>query len=154
MFSVLWSNPRLCKDKSRVWAILSRGWVNKETIILPSVSWECTSSSFSLREGHRKRITGDRFLMKIFRYKWEEVTGGWREMHDKVTGGACNRHACGRNNKCVQHFSPKIWKKKCCEILTWVGGVHEGSLCECGHLQWPWPRWHMPYVASWSVFSN
>ena len=37
----------------------------------------------SLREERRLRVCGNRVLRKIFRPKTEEVTGGWRELHNE-----------------------------------------------------------------------
>jgi hypothetical protein len=36
-----------------------------------------------LREKHRLRIFENKVLRKIFRAKWDEVTGEWRRLHNE-----------------------------------------------------------------------
>jgi hypothetical protein len=45
-----------------------------KTIILPVVLYGCETWSLTLREEHRLRMFGP---------KGDEVTGGWRKMHDE-----------------------------------------------------------------------
>jgi hypothetical protein len=49
-----------------------------KTIILPVVLYECETWSLTLREEHRLRMLG-----RIFGPKRDEVTGGWRKMHNE-----------------------------------------------------------------------
>jgi hypothetical protein len=42
------------------------------------VSW-----SLTLREGHRVRVFENRVLRRIFEVRRNEVTGGWRKIHNE-----------------------------------------------------------------------
>jgi hypothetical protein len=50
-----------------------------KTIILPVVLYGCETWSLTLREEHRLRM-----LRGIFGLKRDEVTGGWRKLHNEV----------------------------------------------------------------------
>jgi hypothetical protein len=52
------------------------------TIILPVVLCGCESWSLTLREEHRLRVFENRFLRRIFGSKRDEVTRGWRKLHN------------------------------------------------------------------------
>jgi hypothetical protein len=54
-----------------------------KTIILPVVLYGCETWSLTLREGQRLRVLENMVLRKIFGLKKDEVTGGWRELHNK-----------------------------------------------------------------------
>jgi hypothetical protein len=54
-----------------------------KTIILPVVLYECETVSLKLREEQRLRVFENRVLKRIFRSKRDEVTGGWRKLHNK-----------------------------------------------------------------------
>jgi hypothetical protein len=43
----------------------------------------CETWSLTLREENRLRIFENRVLRKIFRPKRDEVTGGWRKLHNE-----------------------------------------------------------------------
>ncbi|PNF20437.1 hypothetical protein B7P43_G08118 [Cryptotermes secundus] len=47
------------------------------------VLYGCETWSLTLREEHRLRVFENRLLRRIFRRKRDEVTGGWREMHNE-----------------------------------------------------------------------
>jgi hypothetical protein len=49
-----------------------------ETIILPVVLYGCETWSLTLREKHGLRV-----LRRIFGPKRDEVTGGWRKLHNE-----------------------------------------------------------------------
>jgi hypothetical protein len=49
-----------------------------KTIILPVVLYGCETLSLTLREEHRLRV-----LRRIFGPKRDEVTGGWRKLHNE-----------------------------------------------------------------------
>jgi hypothetical protein len=53
------------------------------TIILPVVLHGCETWSLILREGHRLRVFENRVLRRIFGRKRDEVTGGWRKLHNE-----------------------------------------------------------------------
>jgi hypothetical protein len=38
---------------------------------------------FSLREEHRLRVSENKVLRRIFRPKRDEVTGGWKNLHNE-----------------------------------------------------------------------
>jgi hypothetical protein len=48
------------------------------TIIFPVVLW-----SLTLREVHRLRVFENKVLRRIFGQKRDEVTGGWRKLHNE-----------------------------------------------------------------------
>jgi hypothetical protein len=51
-------------------------------IILPVVLCGCETLSLTLREVHRLRVFANRVLIRIFGPKRDEVTGGWRKLHN------------------------------------------------------------------------
>jgi hypothetical protein len=58
-----------------------------ETIILPVVLYGCETWSLTLREEHRLRVSENRVLRRIFGPKRDEVTGGWRKLHNEELHG-------------------------------------------------------------------
>jgi hypothetical protein len=54
-----------------------------KTIILPMVLYGCDTWSLTLREEHRLRMFENRVLRRIFAPKRDEVTGGWRKLHNE-----------------------------------------------------------------------
>jgi hypothetical protein len=54
-----------------------------ETIILPVVLYGCETWSLTLREEHRLRVFESRLLRRIVGPKRDEVTGGWRKLHNE-----------------------------------------------------------------------
>jgi hypothetical protein len=54
-----------------------------KTIILPEVLYGCETSSLKLREEHRLRMFENRVLRRIFGPERDEVTGGWRKLHNE-----------------------------------------------------------------------
>jgi hypothetical protein len=52
-------------------------------IILPVVLYGCETWSLTLREEHRLRVFENRMLRRIFGPKRDEVTGGWRKLHNE-----------------------------------------------------------------------
>jgi hypothetical protein len=54
-----------------------------KTIILPVVLYGCETLSLTLREEHRLRVFENRVLRRIFGPKRDEVTGGWRKLHNE-----------------------------------------------------------------------
>jgi hypothetical protein len=51
--------------------------------ILPVVLYGCETWSLTLREEHRLRVFENRMLRRIFGPKRDEVTGGWRKLHNE-----------------------------------------------------------------------
>jgi hypothetical protein len=54
-----------------------------KTIISPVVLYGCDIWSLILREEHRLRVFGNRAPRRIFGPKNDEVTGGWRKLHNE-----------------------------------------------------------------------
>jgi hypothetical protein len=54
-----------------------------KTIILSVVLYGCENWSLTLREEHRLRVFVNRVLRRIFGPKRDEVTGGWRKLHNE-----------------------------------------------------------------------
>jgi hypothetical protein len=59
------------------------------TIILPVVLYGCKTFSLTLREEHRLRVSENRVLRSIFGSKRDEVTGGWRKLHNEALHNLC-----------------------------------------------------------------
>jgi hypothetical protein len=58
-----------------------------KTIILPVVLYGCETLSLTLREEHILRVFENRMLRRIFGPKRDEVTGGWRKLHNEELYG-------------------------------------------------------------------
>jgi hypothetical protein len=58
-----------------------------KTIILPLVLYGCETLSLNLREEHRLRVFENRVLKRIFGPKRDEVTGGWKKLHNEELHG-------------------------------------------------------------------
>jgi hypothetical protein len=54
-----------------------------KTIILPVVVYGCETLSLTLSEEHRLRMFENRVPWRIFGLKKNEVTGGWRKLHNE-----------------------------------------------------------------------
>jgi hypothetical protein len=54
-----------------------------KTIILPVVLYGCETWSLTLREEHSLGMFENRVLRRIFAPKKDEVTGGWRKLHNE-----------------------------------------------------------------------
>jgi hypothetical protein len=52
-------------------------------MILPVVLYGCETWSLTLREEHRLKVFEKRVLRRIFGPKRDEVTGGWRKLHNE-----------------------------------------------------------------------
>jgi hypothetical protein len=55
-----------------------------KSIILPVVLYGYETWSQTLREEHRLRMFVNRVLRRIFGQKRDEVTGGWRKLHEEL----------------------------------------------------------------------
>jgi hypothetical protein len=58
-----------------------------KTVILPVFLYGCETLSLTLREEHRLRVFENRVLRRIFEPKRDEVTGGWRKLHNEELHG-------------------------------------------------------------------
>jgi hypothetical protein len=54
-----------------------------KTIILLVVLYGCKTWSLTLKEEHRLRVLENKVLRRIFGPKRDEVTGGWRKLHNE-----------------------------------------------------------------------
>jgi hypothetical protein len=54
-----------------------------KTIILPVVLYVCETWSLALIRDLRLRVSENRVLKRLFGQKRVEVTGGWRNLHNK-----------------------------------------------------------------------
>jgi hypothetical protein len=74
--------------------------------------WFCTGVKLgllTLREEHRLRVFQNRVLRRIFAPKREEVTGGWRELHNVELHNFCS--------------SPSIIRTIKSRRMRWAGHV-------------------------------
>jgi hypothetical protein len=79
-----------------------------KTIILPVVLFGCETWSLTLREEHGLRVFENRVLRRIFGPKRDEVTGGWRKLHEELHGF---------------YSSPSIIRVIKVRRMRWVGHV-------------------------------
>jgi hypothetical protein len=77
--------------------------------ILPMVLYGCETWSLTLREQHRLRVFENRALGSIFRPRRDEVTGGWRKLHNEELHDL--------------HSSPSIVRIIKSRRMRWVGHV-------------------------------
>jgi hypothetical protein len=54
-----------------------------KTVILPVILYGCETWSLTLREEHRLRMFENKALRRIFGPKRDEVSGGWRKLHNE-----------------------------------------------------------------------
>jgi hypothetical protein len=80
-----------------------------KTIILPVVLYGGETLSLTLREEHRLKVFGNRVLRRIFGPKRDEVTGGWRELHNEELHGL--------------YSSPSIVRVIKARRMRWAGHV-------------------------------
>jgi hypothetical protein len=78
-------------------------------IILPVVLYGCETMSLTLREDHRLRVFENRVLRRIFGPKRDEVTGGWRKLHNEELHGL--------------YSSPSIVRVIKARRMRWAGHV-------------------------------
>jgi hypothetical protein len=84
-----------------------------KTIILPVVLYGCETWSLTLREEHRLRVFANRVLRRIFGPKRDEVTGGWRKLHNEELHNL--------------YSSPSIIRMIKSRSVRWAGCVVLGS---------------------------
>ena len=63
-----------------------------KTIILPVVLYGCETWSLTLKAEHRLRVFENKILRKIFGAKKDEITGGWRKLHNAELHGLYSLH--------------------------------------------------------------
>jgi hypothetical protein len=80
-----------------------------KTIILPVVLYVCETWYLQLREEPRLRVFENRVLRRILGLKRDEVTGGWRKLHNEVLHNLCS--------------SPNIIRMIKSRSMRWAGQV-------------------------------
>jgi hypothetical protein len=80
-----------------------------KTIILPVVLYGCETWFLTSREEHRLRVFENRVLRRIFGPKRDEVTGGWRQLHNEELYGL--------------YSSPSIIRVMKARGMRWAGHV-------------------------------
>jgi hypothetical protein len=80
-----------------------------KTVILPVVLYGCETWSLTLRKEHRLRVFENRVLRRIFGPKRDEVTGGWRKLHNEELHGL--------------YSSPSIVRVIKARRMRWAGHV-------------------------------
>jgi hypothetical protein len=80
-----------------------------KTIIFPVVLYGCETWPLTLREEHRLRVFENRVLRRIFEPKRDEVTGGWRKLHNEELHNV--------------HSSPSIIRMIKSRRMRWAGHV-------------------------------
>jgi hypothetical protein len=80
-----------------------------KTIILPVVLYGCETWSLRLREEHKLRVLENRVFRRIFGPKRDEVTGGWRKLHNEELHGL--------------YSSPSIIRVIKARRMRWAGHV-------------------------------
>jgi hypothetical protein len=80
------------------------------TIILHVVLYGCQTWSLTLREEQKLRVFENRVLRRIFGLTREEVTGGWRHLHEELH----NLH---------HYSSPNIIRLIKSRRMRWAGHV-------------------------------
>jgi hypothetical protein len=80
-----------------------------KTIILPVVLYGCGTWTLTLREEYRLRVFENRVLRRIFGPRWDEVTGGWRKVHNEEQHGL--------------YSSPSIIRVIKARRMRWMGHV-------------------------------
>jgi hypothetical protein len=79
------------------------------------VLYGCETLSLTLREEHRLRVFENRVLRRIFGPKRDEVTGGWRKLHNEELHGL--------------YSSPSIIRVIKARRMRWAGHVaHMGEM--------------------------
>jgi hypothetical protein len=63
--------------------VMAKFCKSKKSIFMPVVLYGCETWSLTLREEHRLRVFENRVLKRIFGLKRDEVTEGWRKLHNE-----------------------------------------------------------------------
>jgi hypothetical protein len=100
-----------------------------KTIILPVVLYRCETWSLTLRKERRLRVFENRVLRKIFGSKRNEVTEGWRKLHNEElhifnSSSYIIRQINSRRMSKVGHVARMTEEKKVYKVLA---GKPEGK---------------------------
>jgi hypothetical protein len=80
-----------------------------ENIILPVILYGRETWSLTLREEHRLKVFENKVMRRIFGSKRDEVTGGWRKLHNEELRDL--------------YSSPSIIRILESRMMRWVGHV-------------------------------
>jgi hypothetical protein len=98
-----------------------------KTIILPVALYGCETLSLTLREEHSLRVFGNRVLWRIFGSKRDEVTGGWRKLHNEELH--------------VLYSSPSIIRVIKARRMKWAGHVARIGEMRGAYTIFGWEAW-------------
>jgi hypothetical protein len=102
-----------------------------KTIILPVVLYGCETLSLTLREGHKLRVFENKVLWRIFGLKMDDVTRGWRKLHNEELHGL--------------YSSPSIIRVIKARRMRWVGHVARmGEVRGAYNILVGRPEWRRP----------
>jgi hypothetical protein len=94
-----------------------------KTTVLPVLLYGCETWSPTLQEKHRLRVFENRVLRRIFGPKRDEVTGGWRklhneELHDLYSSPNVIRMIKSKKMNWTGHVARIGAKRNACRILV------------------------------------
>jgi hypothetical protein len=94
-----------------------------KTIILPLVLYVCETWSLTLREVHRLGVFENKVLRRIFGPKRDEVTGGWRKLHneelrDLYSSPSTIRIIKSRRMRWAGHVARMRENRNACKLLV------------------------------------
>jgi hypothetical protein len=100
-----------------------------KTVILPVILYARETWSLTLREQHRLRVFENKVLRRIFGPKRDEVTGGWRKLHneelrDLYSSPNIIRIIKSRRMRWAGHIARMGEKRNACRLLV---GKPEGK---------------------------
>jgi hypothetical protein len=88
------------------------------------VLYGCETWSLILREEYRLRVFENRVLRRIFGPKRDEVTGGWKKLHDKELHNLYSSPSVITKMRWAGHLTPRGEKRNAYRILV---GKPEGK---------------------------
>jgi hypothetical protein len=94
-----------------------------KTIILPVILYGCETWSLTVREEHRLRVFENKVPRRIFGLKRNEVTGGWRKLHneelrDLYSSPSIIRIIKSRRMRWAGHVAQMGEKRNVCGLLV------------------------------------
>jgi hypothetical protein len=95
-----------------------------KSIILPVVLYGCETWSLTVREEHKLRMFENRVLRRIFGPKRDEVTGGWRKLHNEELHNLYSSPYIIRVMRWAGHVARMGEKRNVCRLLV---GKPEGK---------------------------
>jgi hypothetical protein len=99
-------------------------------IIFPAVLYGCETWSLTLREEHELRVFENRVLRRIFGPKRDEVTRGWRKLHNEELHGLYSSPSIIRVIKARRMSWAGMWRawgRGGVHTTFWLGGLKGGD---------------------------